>query len=254
MSKQKKAARCLVSIVSEMRTTLRDDVANIIKRGELLREAKDQLEHGQWLPWLEDNFDMGERSAQRAMLVAEFAAKYDRLTDLNLTKGALYALASGEYPANVIQAVIARGVSELPASSGHSLFTESTLDDINAELNPEPVGDEEPDEQDEDDQEAEEQSEDEAEAEDILDGPPPDLPPSAEPPRPADFTLAQFDKAVKSLAELHTKSVRKFIGSAHSGDELKKIADFLCAVAAALNGKTLRRIGTDRWELLGGLQ
>ena len=68
--KQKAAARSLATIVCEIRKTLKDDIGNIIRRGELLQEAKVQLEHGQWLPWLEDNFAMKERTAQRAMAVA----------------------------------------------------------------------------------------------------------------------------------------------------------------------------------------
>jgi len=242
MSKQEKAVRTLATLVVEIEKTLRNDIGNIIKRGELLQEAKDQLEHGQWLPWLDENFDMDERTAQRAMSVAKFAAKYDSLSDLYLTKSALYELSSSDYSEKVIEAVLKEAES--------NLVNDSRLYEINEELNPpEP----EPVEEDIHD-EADELAEAEAEAEDILDGPPPDLPPSAEPPSPTDFTLAQFDKAVRSLAELHTKSVSKFVGTDHSGDDLRKIADFLCAVAAALNGKTLRRIGTDRWELLGGLQ
>jgi hypothetical protein len=240
MSKQKKV-RNLATIVVEIKKSLRNDIGNIIKRGELLQEAKDQLEHGQWLPWLEENFDMGERSAQRAMLVAEFAAKYDNLTDLQLTKGVLYELSSEDYSEEVIKAVLKEAESKL--------VNDDKLYDIYNELCPP-----EPEPTEEGIPETDERAEAEAEAEEILDGDPPDLPPTAEPPAPTDFTLAQFDKAVKSLAELHTKSVSKFVGTDHSADDLKKIADFLCAVAAALNGKTLRRIGIDGWELLGGLQ
>ena len=238
--KTKQAARSLASLVTEIRKTLRNDIANIIKRGELLQEAKDQVEHGQWLPWLEENFDMDERTAQRAMAVAKLAAKYDRLSDLRLTKSALYELSSGDYPEKVIKAVLKEAESKQ--------VNDSSLYEINDELNPpEPEPVEDLPETDESEVEAE------AEAEEILDGPPPDLPPAAEPPAPTDYTLAQFDKAVKSLAELHTKSVRKFIGSAHSGDDLRKIADFLCAVADITDtldddqAKTLRRIGADSW-------
>jgi hypothetical protein len=60
----KTPARTLKTIVGEIRGTLRNDVASIIKRGQLLLEAKEQVEHGKWLPWLEENFDMAERSAR----------------------------------------------------------------------------------------------------------------------------------------------------------------------------------------------
>jgi hypothetical protein len=64
--KQKNSVRSLTTIVGEIRGTFRNDIANIIKRGQLLQEAKDQLDHGEWLPWLQDKFEMDERTAQRA--------------------------------------------------------------------------------------------------------------------------------------------------------------------------------------------
>ena len=71
---------------------------------------------------------------------------------------------------------------------------------------------------------------DKEEAEAILDGPPPDLPP-AEPLVPVDFALAQFNNAIKALGELQTKSVKKFTGITHSANELRKVANFLFAIA-----------------------
>jgi Protein of unknown function (DUF3102) len=44
---------------------IRDDICNIIRRGELLQQAKDQVEHGGWLTWLETNFNWDEEMAQR---------------------------------------------------------------------------------------------------------------------------------------------------------------------------------------------
>ena len=62
-------------------------------------------------------------------------------------------------------------------------------------------------------------------------------------------------EAVKKLAELQTKSVSKFIGTGHSADDLRKIADFLSVVADAIKsesrGKTLQRAG-DTWALIEG--
>ena len=61
-----------------------DDNNNIITRGKLFQEAKDRLEHGQWLPWLEENFHMTDKTAERAMAVARFADKFDNLSNLDL--------------------------------------------------------------------------------------------------------------------------------------------------------------------------
>jgi hypothetical protein len=227
-TKPKAAARSLATIVGEIRKTLRNDIGNIIKRGELLQEAKDQLEHGQWLPWLEENFSMEERTAQRAMAAAKFAAKYDNVTDLRLTKSALYELSTGDYPPKVIKAVLKEAASKQ--------VNHWRVDEINDELNPpkpEPI--EDFPESDELKERLRAEAELDAEMEKILDGPPPDLPPAG-PSEPVDFVLAQFNNAIKALEELQTKSVNRFTGTTHNADELRKVADFLFAVANAVKG------------------
>jgi Protein of unknown function (DUF3102) len=59
-------------------------LAHAVACGRLLIEAKDQLEHGQWLPWLRDHCGVPERSAQRYITLAAHAAecKSARLADL----------------------------------------------------------------------------------------------------------------------------------------------------------------------------
>jgi hypothetical protein len=222
MKKQSKApAHSLATIVAEIRRTFRGDIANIIKRGNLLQEAKDQLERGQWPPWLEENFLMDERTAQRAMAAAKFAAKYDNLSDLRLTKSALYELSSEDYPTKVVKAVLNEAKSVI--------VSHQRVWEINGDLNP-------PEPEAVEDWDAEikrreqEQAEAEAEAEKLLDGPPPDLSPP-EPLVPVDFALAQFNSAIKALGELQTKSVNRFTSTTHSADELRKVADFLFTVA-----------------------
>ncbi len=55
-----------------------DSVKYLIEAGRKLKEKKDSLAHGEWLPWLKENEDAlefkGERMAQRLMAVAN---KYD---------------------------------------------------------------------------------------------------------------------------------------------------------------------------------
>ena len=46
---------------------LKDSVRHAIEAGSLLLEAKEQLKHGQWLPWLRDHCIMSERTAQLYM-------------------------------------------------------------------------------------------------------------------------------------------------------------------------------------------
>lgn len=50
---------------------LRRSVESGIAAGELLIEAKGQLQHGQWLPWLRENCDISERTAQLYMRLAK---------------------------------------------------------------------------------------------------------------------------------------------------------------------------------------
>jgi hypothetical protein len=234
-TKPKAAARSLTTIVGEIRETLRNDIGSIIARGNLLQEAKDQLEHGQWLPWLEENFLMDERTAQRAMAAAKFAAKYDNVSGLHLTKSALYELSSEDYPAKVVKAVLKEAKS--------AIVSHQKVWEINERLNPrkpEPVEDWRA----ELERREQEQAEAEAEAEKLLDGPPPDLPP-AEPAVPVDFVLAQFNSAIKALEELQTKSVNRFTGTTHNADELRKVADFLFAVANAVKGGVIEGSCTE---------
>jgi Protein of unknown function (DUF3102) len=67
-----------------------------INAGRLLIEAKEQLKHGQWLPWLEEHCAMSERSAQLYMRLArhapELEANPQRVADLSV-RGAAELLA-----------------------------------------------------------------------------------------------------------------------------------------------------------------
>lgn len=71
--------------------------AAIIEIGRRLTEAKDLLEHGQWLPWLQDRVEFSESAAQRFMRLAKEYSNPSALTDLGATKAlALLALPSVE--------------------------------------------------------------------------------------------------------------------------------------------------------------
>lgn len=50
---------------------LKSSVEHGIAAGELLIEAKAKVQHGQWLPWLRDNCEMSERTAQLYMRLAK---------------------------------------------------------------------------------------------------------------------------------------------------------------------------------------
>lgn len=92
-----KIKRDLSAIVDEIHVELKRDTASIIKIGALLAEAKRQIQHGEWLPWIEENFSMSEATAQRYLKVHRFL-KTRSVRDLeaakNLSASALYILAA----------------------------------------------------------------------------------------------------------------------------------------------------------------
>lgn len=63
--------------------------------GRRLNEAKAQLSHGEWLPWLREKVDISERSAQRFMQLSNEYGKSAKMADLGASK-ALQLLALPE--------------------------------------------------------------------------------------------------------------------------------------------------------------
>jgi Protein of unknown function (DUF3102) len=221
--------RDLTIITGELRTALKRETTSIIEVGALLVEAKKQVMHGEWLPWLENEFSLSERSAQRYLLVGRFAAKYDSLSDLNLTAEALYALSS---PHNYVTPEVITAVLE---EAKEKRVGEGRVWEIAAAMLPKEA-DEQPDEQPDGQPAAAAQAAAE-DAEATLDDPPPDLPPSSEPPPPVkpppelpDELVNVFRDAVEALKPLVTKKAARFVGLVASSD-LIQIADFLNMVA-----------------------
>jgi len=54
--------------------------------GMLLREAKDQLEHGKWLEWLRERVEFSEATARRYMRIAKEYPNRSTVTDLGFSK------------------------------------------------------------------------------------------------------------------------------------------------------------------------
>src|SRR5262249_28929745 len=73
---------------------LRDGIHHAIRAGELLLKAKAQLSHGKWLPWLQANCEIPERTAQAYMRLACLPVeKRNAVADLPL-RDALSAIRS----------------------------------------------------------------------------------------------------------------------------------------------------------------
>lgn len=66
--------------------------SSVMHIGEMLSEAKQLLEHGEWEPWLKLEFDWDPRTARR-FIRAYDCFKTDKLSDLGLDVSALYLLA-----------------------------------------------------------------------------------------------------------------------------------------------------------------
>ena len=81
----------------------RSALGHAVECGRLLIEAKKQVEHGHWLPWLDENCEVSERVAQGYMRVAknlpELESKTKRVSDLPL-RDALKMLAEPDEPAD----------------------------------------------------------------------------------------------------------------------------------------------------------
>jgi hypothetical protein len=70
--------------------SLRDSVAHATACGKLLIEAKAQLGHGQWLPWLRTHCGMSARTAQIYMQLAKLDPNAQRVADLPLRRAVLH--------------------------------------------------------------------------------------------------------------------------------------------------------------------
>jgi hypothetical protein len=91
----------LVDLAARIRTehngaqaAVKRGIEHVIAAGELLIEAKAQLKHGQWLPWLEEHCGLSDRTASRYMRVARNKDKLGEnghVSDLSL-RGAVDAL------------------------------------------------------------------------------------------------------------------------------------------------------------------
>ena len=82
-------------------TALNESVKHAIAAGELLIEAKDQIAHGQWLPWLDDHCTISERTAQLYMRCAKNRRAIEDqirngVADLSLNEAAAMLMLSSE--------------------------------------------------------------------------------------------------------------------------------------------------------------
>jgi hypothetical protein len=236
MSKAKKTKpperkNALDRIATQLRALLRRETKNIIEIGKLLIESRKLLanEHGEWLPWLEKNFDLSARTAQRYIATAEYvASKGDTVSYFsNLAPTVLYWLAAGQHynekeEAAILAAIRKRRVDQDAAAAICDAL--APADDDDAEDADVEDGSSEGGGQDDD-------AEEDAEIEAILDGPPPPVPPPAPNLAPPDFALRDFDQAISTLKQLMTKPSAQFAKTTHTANDLENVEGFIRNVA-----------------------
>jgi hypothetical protein len=231
----KKIRRDLAVITGELQTAMKAQSCSIIAIGGLLLEARAQVDHGEWMDWLFENFDSSTSTAENFMNAARAATKFPTVGNLKLRPTALYLLGSEQlddelFNSDVINAILQKAETTWVSSSHASniawsmrpkpeLPTEAEIAEIAAiEARRKALHEEI----------EKEIIEEEAEIESILDGPPPELPAAA---TVHDVILPPFDQAIKTLGALKTKPLEKFIGTAHKSHEIRGIRDFLDDVA-----------------------
>lgn len=224
----KKVARDITVITSELQIALKRETADVIAIGNLLLEAKDQLEHGKWLPWIKANCGLSESTAQNYMNAARLAVKYPTVGVLKLRPTVLYWL--WEQMENIsldeIEVIFAVAENEWVNIERAEAIIEAVHEERRGT-------EDEEEEQPRDEPPVEEQPREEplrSEIDDILEGPPPELPPAPEVSTP-DITLPPFDQAVETLSRLQTKALSSFLGTKHPPDKISMIAHFLRDVA-----------------------
>lgn len=71
------------TLLSELNQALKMSVGKAIRIGQLLSEQKTDMGHGEFLPWLESNFEMSERTAQKYMMLYRHRDKTALNADLH---------------------------------------------------------------------------------------------------------------------------------------------------------------------------
>jgi hypothetical protein len=221
-------------ITAQLHTILRRDTTSIVEKGKLLLRSRELLadEHGEWMPWLTENFDMSYRSAINYCKAAEYVARKGKSATVanfaNVAPTVLYGLAEGNYTEQEESEILAQ------AKAGKRVDHDAALAICEA-LAP-------PDDDDADD--GDDQGQDDGDQDDGDDG-------AAENPEitaiiargsevqptenlpPTNFALRAFDQAISELKKLRTKRAAEFTGTIHNENDLEIVADFIRAVAKA---------------------
>lgn len=86
--------KSLTELKVEIKFHLNQMAGHAVEIGKLLIEAKEQVDHGEWYKWLEENFNLSEKMANNFMRVAERFGNRNLSSDLKLNQSQLIAMLS----------------------------------------------------------------------------------------------------------------------------------------------------------------
>jgi hypothetical protein len=252
--------RALKDIESELSLALCNKTFNMLHVGRLLNEAKDVVEHGEWLPWLRRHTALSPSSAQNYMKAAAWVDdKFPTVGNLgiaHLSPGAIYALASGKHGPETVERVLdaaataTRHLNELDVREIAKRGAKATiLQEIEADQRAQAEAEAKAKAAQEvalAEWEAVRQAElakdkqkwDEVDR--ILDdGPDPELPPPPEPVAASSetFHVATLERAVGMLRSVMTKPLSTFASANLSPNDIEQITAFLQEVAKQIAEK-----------------
>jgi hypothetical protein len=99
--------RSLKDIGADVQLELRTSVRCVWRIGELLIEAKEKTQHGEWLHWLDAQGIYSVSTAENYMNAARYVAKFPNFGNLKIQRTALYRLIEREYNVPLREAVFA---------------------------------------------------------------------------------------------------------------------------------------------------
>ena len=160
---------------------------------------------------LGEGFGLSTQTAENYLAAARFAAKFPTVVNLKLRPTALYLLGrelddpDGLYSRKAIEAILKAAKTEwINVGRAKEIATSlqppeppKTIEEIEAEKKAAQL-----------------------EIDDILEGPPPELPPAPE-ATVHDVILPPFDHAVSTLAQLQTKPLTSFVATTHEPDRIR---------------------------------